>query len=577
MASPTIRSFASLVLTSLVAACSAHDGSSLAEDGSEPGESVSTEGDQTATLTLSVSTILPKADATVSGTIGFDAAASSADGIASVDFMVDGNVVGRAKPTVYGYIFNWNSNGATDGAHSVRALAKDLKGGSRQSAPINFFVSNHPAQDPNVSWIAPKQSEVLSGRSTIDVTIADDKGVGGVKARLLLDGADVGLLEPTIYGWLYKANDGTYGLNTAAYAQTIHTLQVVATDADGNRGYSSVIGVGFQQSSKERRGETMGIVSDITEANMDRAKALGLKWVRIAYEWHWMSSAPGQINWAGYDKEVAIAKSRGMKIIACAMGAPSWANGGHTDSGHYPPTSAHMGDFADYAAGLASHGADVVEVWNEPNSLYSFFRPAPDVNIWANIVKAVYPKVKAVKPSALVITGGMAAYGDLNNTSDTNVKKIAPVNYFKAAMAIPGFKDSFDGVGHHPYIFPEDPISSPIGWNGLMQTKMLQDVLNLYGVGNRSFWFTEYGNTTLTSDPLGMTEAQSAYHYQRYLDGFALLRGAGIKIGAALSYTMYDGTKGTGNTWEEYMGIFHANGTEKPSAAIIRKAAGELW
>jgi len=572
----------SLLSLVCVIACSAANGSDLSglED-TNPIESDTPEVIEEATSTAIATKVeVPKENDVLKGLATFSASATAPSGIKKVELLVDAKVVGVGVPTYYGYIVQWDSTKATDGIHLITSRATDNTGATRTSGKRTVTVLNHPAKDPKVTLLSPKQNDVLSGVVPVGATITDDTGLTGLTAKLLLDGKEIGSLVPTGYGWLYQRANGEFGLDTAAYASTIHILQVIATDKDGNQGFSSVVGVGFA-AAKKPRGEMMGMTTTIDPkgngADLDKIKGLGLKWVRVAYEWHWMSSAPGKMDWTNYDKIVSMAHSRGIKVLACALGAPAWANGGHTDNGHYPPTADHMQDYAAYAAGLATHGADAVEIWNEPNNLYSFFLPKPDVNIYAKMQIAAYPAVKKANPAIPVITGGMTPYGDLNNTSDANVKISAPVNYFKAAMAIPGFKDSFDAVGHHPYMFPGDPIDSPIGWNAFMQTKLLHDLLVAAKMGEKPFWFTEYGNTTAPGSSNALSEAGSALHYQRYLDGMTQLRDGGINLGPAFSYTLYDGAGGTGLGWELYMGVFHANGTEKPSAGVLRNAAAKLW
>lgn len=573
----------SLLSLVCVVACSAATGSEL--NGSEETNSIESNAPEVleeATATAIATRVeVPKENDVLKGLATFSASASAPSGIKTVELLVDAKVVGVAKPSYYGYLVSWDSTKATDGIHVITSRATDNTGATRTSGKRTITVLNHPAKDPQVTLHAPKQNDVLSGVVGVGALITDDTGITGVTAKLLLDGKEIGAVVPTGLGWLYQRSNGEFGLDTSAFAQTIHTLQVIATDKDGNQGFSSVVGVGFTQ-GKKLRGEMMGMTTGIDPkgngAELDKVKGLGLRWIRFAYEWHWMSSAPGKMDWTNFDKIVSLAHSRGIKVLACALGAPAWANGGHTDhNGHYPPTVDHMQDYAAYAAGLAAHGADAVEIWNEPNNLYSFFLPKPDVNVYAKMQIAAYPAIKKVNPNIPVITGGMTPYGDLNNTKDPYVKTSAPVNYFKAAMAIPGFKDSFDAVGHHPYMFPGDPINEPIGWNALMQTKLMHDILVAANMGDKPFWFTEYGNTTAPNSANALTEAGAALHYQRYLDGMTQLRDGGIRLGPAFSYTLYDGAGGTGLGWELYMGVFRANGTEKPAASILRNAAAKLW
>lgn len=81
----------------------------------------------------------PKADSTVSGLVLFSAQALDAHGIAKVRFLVDGSLLleDLSEP----YAANWNTIGAGNGPHSLRAEAVDLSGNTA-FASISVTVDN---------------------------------------------------------------------------------------------------------------------------------------------------------------------------------------------------------------------------------------------------------------------------------------------------------------------------------------------------------------------------------------------------------------------------------------------------
>ena len=56
---------------------------------------------------------------------------------------------------------------------------------------------------------------------------------------------------------------------------------------------------------------------------------------------------------------------------------------------------------ARYAGKIAA-----VEIWNEPNAV-TFWTPTPDPAAYVELLKAAYPKVKAVDPSVVVVSAGL--------------------------------------------------------------------------------------------------------------------------------------------------------------------------
>ena len=90
----------------------------------------------TATLTA------PNPGAIVSGTVTLSATAADGggSGVARVDFLVDGNIVGSASSSPYS--FSWNSASVTDGNHTIVARAVDGAGNQGASTTITVTTGN---------------------------------------------------------------------------------------------------------------------------------------------------------------------------------------------------------------------------------------------------------------------------------------------------------------------------------------------------------------------------------------------------------------------------------------------------
>lgn len=82
----------------------------------------------------------PPAGASLSGTATLSATATSAAGIAKVDFLVDGQVVGSDSSAAYSYA--WNTAAAANGNHTLTATATDTAGNTGTSSPVSVSVSN---------------------------------------------------------------------------------------------------------------------------------------------------------------------------------------------------------------------------------------------------------------------------------------------------------------------------------------------------------------------------------------------------------------------------------------------------
>jgi hypothetical protein len=88
---------------------------------------------------VSIST--PANGATVSGTINVTANASDNVGVAGVQFQLDGVNAGPVLTTAP-YSIPWDTTTASDGAHTLAAIAADAAGNRTTSAPVTVTVAN---------------------------------------------------------------------------------------------------------------------------------------------------------------------------------------------------------------------------------------------------------------------------------------------------------------------------------------------------------------------------------------------------------------------------------------------------
>ncbi len=89
----------------------------------------------------SVSITAPAAGATVSGTVSVNANASDNGAVGGVQFRVDGANLG-AEDTAAPYSASWNTTTATNGSHSLTAVARDGAGNLTTSIAVSVTVSN---------------------------------------------------------------------------------------------------------------------------------------------------------------------------------------------------------------------------------------------------------------------------------------------------------------------------------------------------------------------------------------------------------------------------------------------------
>ena len=170
---------------------------------------------------------------TVTGTVNVSANAADNVGVVGVQFRIDGANL-ATEDTTSPYAVAWNSAGATNGTHSLTAVARDAAGNTATSSAVTVTVSNAAADTvaPTVSLTAPAAGTV-TGAVSVTANAADNVGVVGVQFRL--DGVNLGsedTTSPYSISW-----DSTTATNGA------HNLTAVARDAAGNIATSTAVAV----------------------------------------------------------------------------------------------------------------------------------------------------------------------------------------------------------------------------------------------------------------------------------------------------------------------------------------------
>ncbi len=169
-------------------------------------------------------------------------------------------------------------------------------------------------------------------------------------------------------------------------------------------------------------------------------------------------------------------------MLASFTGAPRWAEGPNRPQSAPPRTwqpdplaleeygaalaRRYSGDFPDPARpGRTLPRVDAFQVWNEPN-LDKYLTPqwtgrgtsAPAH--YRRMLNAFYNGVKSVRPAALVVTGGLAPFGD--DADFVGRKRIRPARFVREMLCLRQVRKRlrgtscptparFDVLAHHPY------------------------------------------------------------------------------------------------------------------------------
>src|SRR3989449_647691 len=131
------------------------------------------------TTSPTVSISAPLGGATVSNTVTVSAAAADNVGVVGVQFKLDGANLG-AEDLVAPYSVSWNTTTVPNGAHTLKASARDAAGNATTSASLSVIVANADATPPTVAITAPTSNPTFSTSTTpltLGGTASDNVGV----------------------------------------------------------------------------------------------------------------------------------------------------------------------------------------------------------------------------------------------------------------------------------------------------------------------------------------------------------------------------------------------------------------
>lgn len=148
------------------------------------------------------------------------------------------------------------------------------------------------------------------------------------------------------------------------------------------------------------------------------AVAVHAGWIRVDLAWYRIQPTPTTWDWSSFDRTVAAARADGLTVLAIVDQPPAWARTPSCATQQWCPPADDT-QFAAFAAKAAQrYPATEVgawEVWNEEN-LAAYWPGGPDPAGYSRLLAATATAVRAVRPSARLVLGGLALAGDDGTT-----------------------------------------------------------------------------------------------------------------------------------------------------------------
>lgn len=288
----------------------------------------------------------------------------------------------------------------------------------------------------------------------------------------------------------------------------------------------------------------------------------GSKWMR--YDATWTGGTDGAVRAGISDALIAATIAAGMRVsIVLSDGVAT----GKSASNGFPVWCQAA------AAHFAALGVHHFEVQNEPNlgknwaaGQGSATRVA-DVVAYTNTLKAVYPKVKAGDPQAVVLMAGLAPYGKPAASPAIQGSNYNPFD-FLALMYANGARPFMDAVNFHGYTFPVLPNQADGGYNTMLALPNAHGIMVANGDDGKQIWITEFGVPTGTDGGVAQANvASEAVQAQVIGIVFDMVK-AWEWVGPVMHYSWQDST-----TDGDY-GLVTTTGTAKQSLAAFTSVQG---
>lgn len=202
---------------------------------------------------------------------------------------------------------------------------------------------------------------------------------------------------------------------------------------------------------------TVGVHTRVTgldegsiERTLRQVREMGATTIVDLFPWAMVQPrSPHAFDWAGTDAVIEHAQRQGLQVIARLDFVPAWARPTNSNDRYLDPD--YYDDYARYVAAFAVRyvpkGVRVLQIWNEPNLRFEWGDRTPDPAAYAELLKVVYPLVKAAAPEAIVMVAGLSPGGP-TGAIDPNTLSINDLQFLDGVLAA---QAPFDAVAVHAY------------------------------------------------------------------------------------------------------------------------------
>jgi hypothetical protein len=200
------------------------------------------------------------------------------------------------------------------------------------------------------------------------------------------------------------------------------------------------------------------------------------------------------------------------------------------------------------------------QVWNEPNLRYYWPR-GPSAARYTRLLRATGKAIKAVDPSAEIVTAGLA---------DSHLGGTVPLRRYLAGMYRARARGSFDTLGLNAYAVNVSQLGSSL--------RRVRSIMRSHG--DRSpIWITELGWCDRGPRSRFCVGARRQARLIKQAFAYVGSRRASLRLRGVVYFTWKDGKPYPPlyqDFWALHSGLYRRNGTAKPAYAAFRSSVALL-
>lgn len=251
------------------------------------------------------------------------------------------------------------------------------------------------------------------------------------------------------------------------------------------------------------------------QRSLQMVREMGATAVVELFPWAYYHAADGGIAWEHPDMVVEHAHAQGLQVVARLGLTPDWARPPDTPLNYLDATA--YDDYADFAAQFAARYRGKVThiiIGNEPNLSYEWgYRPTTAQD-YVDLLRVVYPAVKAANPNVIVLAGALAPTLEPAG-SPWGLNDLVYLEQLYTA----GAADYFDGLAVHSYglTFPATADPAPDILN-FRRVELVRQIMEAHNDAETQIFITEFGWNDHPRWTLGVRPGQ---RIENTLDAFA--------------------------------------------------------